>query len=433
MKAAQLDPRLKLMQEADIRNKVVLLRVDHNVVKKGKIKDPYRIEATIGTLYGIIEMGGRPVLMTHVSRPKDKKTGRIVCRESESVLPVVNYLEQRLPVRIHVPEFPIDPEKGILHIDKSINQEVQKLKDGEIGMIYLPNTRWFAGEQSDGPERDLFTEELAGLADVFVNDAFGLWQPHVSTYDIAKKLPAFAGCLLQKEIINLHRVLSPKRPFVGIIAGSKYDTKIGPLKAMYKRADYLVMGGLIYNAYLAAKYGVRIAGVSDEDRALAMELVEMDKKNHKIIEMSHVVESDSMDERDPKHIRVLTLDELKTQERTGYILDINPASFEDQTVREIIGSSAKTIFVNAVMGFMPLFFEGSEALYRLIASNESALKMFGGGDTLQELKNLCPGIYLKGRDDPEHYYYFTGGGSVLTAIEQGSPYKLKPVEVLMRD
>jgi phosphoglycerate kinase len=84
-----------------------------------------------------------------------------------------------------------------------------------------------------------------------------------------------------------------------------------------------------------------------------------------------------------------------------------------------------------VMGLMPSFFEGSEALYRLIASNRSAMKLFGGGDTLQELRNLCPGIYMSGMDDP-HTYYFTGGGSVLTAIEQGSPYGLQPVQALMQ-
>ena len=82
------------------------------------------------------------------------------------------------------------------------------------------------------------------------------------------------------------------------------------------------------------------------------------------------------------------------------------------------------------MGLMPYYYEGTEALYRLIAANTGALKLFGGGDTLQELKNLCPGIYLSGRDDP-NTYYFTGGGSVLTAIEQGSPYGLKPVQALM--
>ena len=92
--------------------------------------------------------------------------------------------------------------------------------------------------------------------------------------------------------------------------------------------------------------------------------------------------------------------------------------------------SAKTIFVNAVMGLMPRFWEGSQAMYRLIASNKKALKLFGGGDTLQELKNLCPGIYMSGVNAADTYY-FTGGGSVLAAIEQGSPYRLKPVEALM--
>ncbi len=94
--------------------------------------------------------------------------------------------------------------------------------------------------------------------------------------------------------------------------------------------------------------------------------------------------------------------------------------------------SARTIFVNAVMGLMPLFFEGSRALYRLINENTSASKLYAGGDTLQELKNLCPGIYMAGLDDP-NTYYFTGGGSVLAAIEQGSPYKMKPFEVLLRE
>ena len=112
-----------------------------------------------------------------------------------------------------------------------------------------------------------------------------------------------------------------------------------------------------------------------------------------------------------------------------YLLDVDPRSFEETAVKDAI-QSAKTIFVNAVMGLMPSFFEGSQALYRLIAKNESGMKLFGGGDTLQELKNLCPGIYLEGLDAPETYY-FTGGGSVLAAIEKGSPYRLQPVEALM--
>ena len=112
-----------------------------------------------------------------------------------------------------------------------------------------------------------------------------------------------------------------------------------------------------------------------------------------------------------------------------YILDIDPKSFEKPEVKDVIGS-AKTIFVNAVMGLMPHFYEGSGALYRLIAGNVNAMKLFGGGDTLQELKNLCPEIYMSGLDS-QSTYYFTGGGSVLAAIEKETPYNLEPIEVLM--
>ena len=431
MEKGKLDPRLRLIQQAPMKGKTVLLRVDHNVVKKGQIKDPYRIDATIGTLYAIAAGGGKPILMTHVGRPKDKKTGNITCREGESVEPIVKYLEQKLPVNIHIQKFPIDPQTGITHIDKSIGPAIENLKEGKIGMIYLPNSRWFQGEESKGPERDILSEELSSVADLYVNDAFGSWRAHASTYDIATKLPSFAGILLQKELMNLHRVLEPERPFVAIVAGAKYDTKIGPLKALHKRVDHLILGGLMYNTFLSAKYGVDIAGVSDEDRALAMELVKLDREENKILEMPYLVESESIEERIEGQYRSIGVDDLKQGEAIKYILDIDPESFQDKKVVDVITTS-RTIFVNAVMGLMPLFFEGSQALYRLIADNDSASKLFAGGDTLQELRNLCPGIYMAGLDDPDAYY-FTGGGSVLAAIEQGTPYHLKPVEMLMEE
>ena len=429
MESTVLDPRLRLVEQADLKGKVVLVRVDHNVVKKGKIKDPYRIDATFGTLYTIVEKGGRPILITHVGRPRDKKTGKIKCRQEESIGPVVRYLEGKLPIKIHVQDFPEDPDNGILHLDESINPAIERLKKKEIGMIYLPNSRWFRGEQSSGPLRDAFAKELASVADIYVNDAFGSYRAHASTYDVAGHLPSFAGTLIQKEIVNLHRVLDPERPFVAVIAGAKYDTKIGPLKALYGKVDHLILGGLMYNTYLSAKYGVRIGGVSEEDKALAMELVELDKKKNKVLEMPYLVESDIAGGKTDGQYRPISADDFKEGKEFQYILDIDPRSLEEPKVKDVIGS-AKTIFVNAVMGLMPHFFEGSRALYGLIASNKPAWKLFGGGDTLQELKNLCPGIYMSGIDAPDTYY-FTGGGSVLAAIEQGSPYRLKPVEVLM--
>lgn len=429
MERGKLDPRLKLLQQAQMRGKVVLLRVDHNVVKKGRIKDPYRIDVTFKTLYAIAENGGRPILMTHIGRPKDKKTGRIDCKEEESVRPIIQYLSEKLSSKIVSPNFPIDPQFGITQLNDFIGSTIEDLNKGKIGMIYLPNIRWFQGEQGSGAEREAFVRWLASLGDLYVNDAFSSWRAHASTYDITGYLPSYAGLQLQEELLNLHRVLDPQRPFVAVIAGSKYDTKIGPLKELYKRADHVILGGLIYNVYIAAKYKVRISGVSEEEKNEAMDLVELDGRNKKILELPHLVESETLEGKIEGRYRTIDIGNIKGGETFKYLLDIDLQSFKTEEIMEII-LSAKTIFVNAVVGLTPPFFEGTQALYRLIASNEGAIRLFAGGDTLQELRNLSPEIYQAGMDSPD-YYYFTGGGSVLTTLQQGNPYKLKPIEALM--
>jgi phosphoglycerate kinase len=426
----RLDPRLPLIQNADLNGKIVLVRFDHNVVKDGEIRDPYRIDRTFGTLYNIVERGGRPILMTHVGRPKDKKTGEIKCRSGESVEPIVGYLEHKLHTRFHIPKFNIDAKLGITSIDTSINLAIRDLRERKIGGIYLPNTRWFQGEEAEGEVRDNFALQLAGLADILINDAFGSWQPHASTYDITKYLPSYAGFLMQREIINLNSVINPQRPFLAVIAGAKYDTKIKPLYAIYEKVDHLILGGVIYNTFLCAKYGISIEGVPEKDIILAKDLVEKDRTNKKIIEMPFIVESDTLEGRIEGKYRTVSIKDFKEGKKYGYILDIDPESFNDPVVVESI-SSARTIFVNAVMGYTPYFSAGSEALDRTIDQNRIAIKMYGGGDTLQEFKNLCPGLYLAVLDNTQ-YYFFTGGGTVLTAIEQGSPYGLKPVQALMK-
>ena len=145
-----LDPGLPLIQNADLDGKIVLLRVDHNVVKNGIIRDPYRIDSTIGTIFNIVERGGRPILMTHVARPRDKKTGEIDCDPGNSVEPIVAYLERKLHTKFHIPRFPVDSTRGIPGIDTSINLSIRELRNRKIGGIYLPNTRWFQGEEADG-------------------------------------------------------------------------------------------------------------------------------------------------------------------------------------------------------------------------------------------------------------------------------------------
>ena len=110
---------LPRLQSADIKNKVVLLKVDHNVVKKGRILDTFRIDRTIGTIFNIVERGGRLVIMSHVGRPRNKKTGEITCDKDTSVEPIVEYLEKKLYSKIHIPQLSIDPHYGIRQIDNS--------------------------------------------------------------------------------------------------------------------------------------------------------------------------------------------------------------------------------------------------------------------------------------------------------------------------
>jgi len=427
----KLNPGLPVIQEASLAGKTVLVRFDHNVVKDGEIKDPYRIDRTFGTLYNIVERGGRPILMTHVGRPKDKKTGEITCRASESVEPIAEYLEHKLHTTFHIPRFNSEAGSGITGIDTSINLAIRSLREHKIGGIYLPNTRWFQGEETQGPARENFALQLAGLADIYINDAFGSWQPHASTYDVTKYLPSYAGFLMQQEIANLNSVINPVRPFVAVVAGAKYDTKIGPLYAIYDKVDKLILGGVIYNAFLCAKYGVSIEGVSDKDITAAKDLVAKDRTNQKIVELPYLVESDTLEGKVEGKYRTVSIGDFPQRKRYEYILDIDARSFEDEAV---VGSilAARTIFVNAVMGFTPHFTAGSAALDSTIDHNSTAIKMYGGGDTLQEFKNLCPGLYLSVLDNTK-YYFFTGGGTVLTAIEQGSPYGLKPVQALMEN
>ena len=431
MTKTQSENGLPVIQDADLVDKVVLVRVDHNVVKDGIIRDPYRIDRTIGTLYNIVERGGRIILMTHVGRPRDKKTGEITCDAGSSTEPIAAYIERKLHTKIRVPTFRIENKRGIVGIDTSINLAIKDLRRHKIGAIYLPNTRWFEGEEATGEFRVSFASQLAGLADVFVNDAFGSWQAHASTFDMTRYLPAYAGFLMQEEILHLDKVLKPERPFVAVVAGAKYDTKIGPLNELYKKVDYLILGGVIYNTYLSAKYDIRIAGVPEEDIEAAKKLVSMDKENQKIVELPYIVEADTLGKKVEGEYRTIRIQDLVPGKSYGYILDIDSSSFTYKRVADVIGS-ARTIFVNAVMSYTPYYTKGSEALDRTIDGNRTALKFYGGGDTLQEFKSLCPGLYLSVLDDAL-YYFFTGGGSVLKAIEQNDAMGMKPVQALIEN
>ena len=421
---------IPLIQDADLKDKVVLVRVDHNVVKKGVIYDPYRIDATVGTLYHINARGGKVILMTHVGRPRDKKTGDIDISDDTSVQPIVDYLQKKLHITMKVPEFYRDERRGYIGIETSINHLIRELRDNRIDGIYLPNTRWFEGEEAEGETTDRLALQLAGLADIFVNDAFGSWQPHTSTVLVNRYLPSYAGFLLQKEIENLERIFHPESPFVAVVAGSKFDTKIDSLYALIEKADFLVLGGVIYNAYLCARYGIEIAGITQEDLKHAKKFVDFTEQySEKLVELPYIVESDLLDAKIEGKYRSHHIHNLEKGTKLNYVLDVAPESFHDAKVNDVF-QRAKSIFVNAVMGLTPHFNEGTIALDQLIDENVEAVKLYGGGDTMQELKRLLPGLYIVALDSPK-YYIFTGGGAVLKAIQEGTTLGLAPVRALV--
>ncbi len=422
--------RLPLIQDADLKGKIVLVRVDHNVVKSGIIHDPYRIDATFGTLFYILSKGGKIILMTHVGRPKDKKTGKITIDDKTSVQPIVDYLENKLHIKIEVPDFYSHENNGYLSIETNVNHSIRRLRNHDVDMIYLPNTRWFTGEEAKGADQERFANQLAGLADIYVNDAFGSWQAHASTVGVTKYLPSYAGFLMQREIENLNRIFEAESPFVAVVAGSKFDTKIESLYALLKKADKLVLGGVIYNAYLCAKYDFKIKGVEEEDVALAREFVEFAKQYPgKVVEMPIICESDVFGERIEGKYRIHDIRKVPRGTEFNWVMDVDPRCYDEPEIIDVF-HSAKTIFVNAVMGFVPHFNEGTIALDTIIDQNPQAVKLYGGGDTMQELKRLLPGLYIMALDSKD-YYIFTGGGAVLKAIEQNSHLGIAPIKALI--
>lgn len=419
--------KLKDMLDMDMRGKVVLVRMDHNVVKKGKIKDTMRIDATIPTLLHIYKKGGLPVLMSHVGRPFDKKTGEFTISDEDSTLPILKYLEQKLQLKGLAPVY--EDRTPIVNV-APIAAAIDELKLGNCDFVYLPNTRWFRGEEAKDESANAMAVSLAGLADIFINDAFGSWQAHCSTVGLAGHLPSAAGLLMQKEVSFLSKVFTPDRPLLAVVAGSKFDTKIGPLSSLIKLADHLLLGGVIYNAYLCVKYDISIKGVSEDDLIQAKKFIqEAGDYASRIVEIPAIIESDSIENNSVWRVRHLA--DLKPGMALKYVLDAAPESFKDPSLLEIF-AGAKTIFVNAVMGYTALFGEGTKAMYQLIDQNVEALKLFGGGDTIQDFKELLPGVFAKAANNP-HYYFFTGGGAILDAIQQGSAYGMKPVQALLGD
>lgn len=374
----------KTIKDIDVKNKKVLVRVDFNVpLKDGKVNDDTRIRAALPTIQYLLENNAAVILCSHLGRPKD-------CVDPQfSLKPVAEYLGTLIPQKVHFAEDCIGP------VAKTA---ADALKNGEV--LVLENTRFHAEEKKNNPE---MAKQLASLAEVFVNDAFGsAHRAHASTAGVADYLPAVAGFLMEKEIQYLGQAIEdPKRPFVAILGGAKVSDKIGVIRNLLKKADEVLIGGGMANTFFKAQgYPVGDSLVEDEVLDVARELVkEGETKLHLPVD---VVIADKFE--DGAVMKTMPTGPIPDGWR---ILDIGPDTVAQYS--KVI-ANAKTVVWNGPMGVFefPNFAKGTFAVAKAVADS-GAVSIIGGGDSVAAVNQS--GL----ADKISHIS--TGGGASLEMLE----------------
>ena len=376
---------IRSVKDANVAGKTVFVRVDFNVpMRDGKISDDSRIRAALPTLNLLRENGAKLVVASHFGRPN----GSVV--EDMRLTPV----RQRLSELMGVPVVDTAGPSG------NVPNEVISGLD-ESGVALLENLRFDPGEESNDPE---FSRQLASLADLYVNDAFGAaHRAHASTAGIAEFLPSYSGLLMQKELEMLGDSLeNSSGATVAVVGGAKVADKIQVLRHLATRVDTILVGGGMVAAFLAAQgRSGGAADVSSEDSQAAMSLFE--SPGAQVILPADVVTAPEFDE----YSEATTRDSESVPE-DGLILDIGPRAAKEYA--RILGI-ADTIIWNGPMGVFEWesFANGSEAVAKAVAANKKATSVIGGGSTAEVVGSL--GLV----DQITHVS--TGGGASLEFLE----------------
>ncbi|KAA8998146.1 phosphoglycerate kinase [Affinibrenneria salicis] len=366
------------MTDLDLAGKRVFIRSDLNVpVKNGKVTSDARIRASLPTIEAALKQGARVMVTSHLGRPVEGEYD-----EAFSLLPVVNYLKDKLSAPVRLAKDYLD---GV------------DVAEGEL--VVLENVRFNKGEKKDD---EVLAKKYAALCDVFVMDAFGTaHRAQASTHGVGKFAPiACAGPLLSAELEALGKALGkPARPMVAIVGGSKVSTKLTVLDSLSKIADQLIVGGGIANTFIAA-----------QGHNVGKSLCEADliPEAKKLLETCDIpVPSDVRVATEFSETASATLKSVTAVKDDEQILDIGDVSAEH--LAEIL-KNAKTILWNGPVGVFefPNFRKGTEIVAKAIAESE-AFSIAGGGDTLAA-------IDLFGIAD-QISYISTGGGAFLEFVE----------------
>lgn len=378
----------KTVRDLDVAGKKVLVRVDFNVPlnDKGEITDDTRITASMPTIQYLLEQKAAVILMAHLGRPKGQVKPEL------SLAPVAKHLGKLLG-------------KKILFAPDCVGEAAQaaasKLKPGHI--LLLENLRFHKEEEKNDMD---FAEKLASLADLYVNDGFGVsHRAHASVEGVTHFLPAAAGFLLEKEIQYVGQaVTNPLHPFVAIIGGAKVSDKIGVISNLLDKVDTLLIGGGMANTFLAAQgYKMGKSLVEEDKLDLAKELLAKAKKNKVNMLLPTDLVMAAAFAPDAEHVT----EKVKNLNQAYMALDIGAET--SKAYAEAL-ADAKMIVWNGPMGVfeMDAFCKGTEAVAKAVAKNR-ATSIVGGGDSVAAIEKLGLAKRIT--------HISTGGGASLEYLE----------------
>lgn len=379
----------KTIRDIDVKGKKVIARCDFNVpMQEGRITDDTRIRAALPTIEYLLEHDAALILMSHMGRPKGEP------KMEFTLAPVAERLSEYLKKEV---KFKSSPTV----VDDEVKKMAEELKPGEV--MLLENVRFRKEETENDPA---FAKELASLAEVFVQEAFGTaHRAHASTAGIADYLPAVSGFLIEKEVKFLgSAVEDPKRPFVAIMGGAKVGDKIPVIRNLISRVDTLIIGGgMVYTFYKAMGLEIGTSILDADNTELAGELMKQaEEAGVKMLLPVDVVCAAAFE----NDAETVTVDRDKMPaDMMG--MDIGPKSAE--LFAEEIGKAA-TVVWNGPMGVfeMPNFAEGTKKVAEALAASD-AITVIGGGDSAAAVEQF--GL----ADKMTHIS--TGGGASLEFLE----------------
>lgn len=389
---------LRFISNGSIAKKRVLLRVDFNVTLNpdSTIADDIRIRQSLPTIKHLLKHKNSIIILSHLGRPKGRDP-------KLSLKPVVERLREYI-------------KEAEISLVEHIADLPEEHKESQITV--LENIRYWPEEKENNPD---FSKRLAGIADAYVNDAFGVsHRESASVVGIAKLLPSYAGILLKKEIKMIEKsVKHAKKPVVAIIGGAKISTKIAVLARLVEVADYLLIGGGLANTFFKAEgknIGKSLLEEGECKHAQKLLFLAAKKNTALLLPDDVMLGTISNHQNGGEEIKV---DNIERGEKRA-ILDIGS---ETQAKFGSVIAKAKTIIWNGPVGYNehPAFRRGTDFIYYSIAQNQKAISVVGGGDTLATISKK---EYLESIT-----HISTGGGAMLEFIEKGT---LPGIQVLDR-